>query len=127
MDFFKIAAICLASSFIIIIFNQYKKEYAAVISVAVGCLALLLCFNSVASPLYTLLEHFESAGIDRKYFTVALKSVALGIITQFVSDTCRDFGCSAIAAKAELAGKISIFIICMPLVEELFAVITILL
>ncbi len=124
MDVFKIAALCLSAVFIIVIFTQYKKEYAAVTAIAVGCTVLIICFSSIINPLYTLLDYIEKAGIDRKYFSTALKSVALGIITQFVGDTCRDFGCGSIAAKAELAGKVSIFIICLPLIEELFAVIT---
>lgn len=124
MDFFKIAALCLAAVFIIVIFTGYKKEYAATVSIAVGALILILSFKAVMEPLYTILSYIEKAGVDRKYFTTALKTVVLGIITQFVSDTCRDFDASAIAAKAELAGKICIFIICMPLLEELFTLIT---
>lgn len=124
MDLFKIAALCLAAVFIIVIFTQYKKEYAAIVSVAVGGLVLILCFKTVMSPLYTLLSYIEKAGIDRKYFTTALKAVVLGLITQFVSDTCRDFDSASIASKAELAGKICIFIICMPMLEELFTLIT---
>ncbi len=123
MDIFKIAALCITAVFVIVLFTQYKKEYAAVTAIAVGSAVLIICFSTVINPLYTLLEYIEKAGIDRKYFTAALKSVALGIITQFVGDTCRDFGCGSIAAKAELAGKVSIFLICLPLIEELFAVI----
>lgn len=124
MDIFKIIALCLSAVFIIVIFTQYKKEYAAITAIAVGSTVLIICFSSVINPLYTLLDYIKKAGIDVKYFSTALKSVALGIITQFVGDTCRDFGCSSIAAKAEFAGKVSIFIICLPLIEELFAVIT---
>ena len=123
MDIFKIIGICWTAVFIIILFTEYKKEYAAITALAVGSTILVVCFGTVINPLYTLLEYIEKAGIDRKYFTVALKSVALGIITQFAGDTCRDFGCNSIAAKAELAGKISIFLICLPLLDELFAVI----
>ena len=124
MDFFKIAGLCLAAVFIVVIFTQYKKEYAATVSIAVGGMVLILCLKTVMEPLYTLLGYIEKAGIDRKYFTTALKTVVLGLITQFVSDTCRDFDSAAIAAKAELAGKICIFITCMPLLEELFTLIT---
>lgn len=123
MDFFKIMLLCLAAVFICVFFSQYKKEYAAVIAVAEGGIILLLCLKTVVSPLNTLLEILSKSGISGKYFTVALKSVVLGYITQFVSETCRDFGCGSIAAKAELAGKISIFFVCIPLIEELFNVI----
>ena len=124
MNFLKISGLCLAAVFIVVIFTQYKKEYAAIISVAVGGFILIICLNSVINPLYTLLEYMERVGVDSRYFSTALKTLAIGIITGFVSDTCRDFDSAAIAAKAELAGKICIFLICMPLLEELFTLIT---
>ncbi len=124
MEFFKVMLLCLAAVFICVFFAQYKKEYAAVIAVAVGAMVLVISFHTLISPLNSLLNILSGAGVSAKYFTVALKAVALGYITQFVSETCRDFGCGSIAAKAELAGKISIFLTCVPLVNELFTVIT---
>lgn len=127
MDFLKISGLCLAAVFLVVIFNQYKKEYAAVISLSVGGFILILCLTTVINPLYTLLEYMERVGVESRYFSTALKILAIGIMTHFISDTCRDFDSAAIAAKAELAGKISIFLICMPLLSELFGLITTLL
>ncbi len=123
MDFLKIAGVCLSSLFIIVIFNQYKKEYAALISVLIGASALIYCFYALSSPLQLLISFINRANINGKYFSVALKSVIISIVSQFVSDTCRDFGCSSLASKVELAAKIAVFLICLPLIEELFSVI----
>ncbi len=123
MDFLKIAGVCLSALFIIVIFNQYKKEYAALISVVIGVSSLIYCFYSLSSPTDLLISFINRANIDGKYFVVALKSVVISILSQFVSDTCRDFGCSSLASKVELAGKIAIFLICLPLIEELFSII----
>lgn len=123
MDFLKIAGICLSALFIIVIFNQYKKEYAALISVIIGASALIYCFYALSSPIGVLISFINRANINGKYFTVALKSVVISLLSQFVSDTCRDFNCSSLASKVELAGKIAIFLICLPLIEELFSVI----
>ena len=102
MDFLKVMVLCLSAVFLCVFFSQYKKEYSAVIAVAAGCIVLIPLFKSLAAPLNSLLN----------------------ILTQFVSEAGRDFGCGSIAAKAELAGKISIFLICLPLLSELFSVIT---
>ena len=69
-------------------------------------------------------SELKTAGVNQQYFFIALKTVALGYITQFVADTCRDFGFSAIASKAELAGKAAIFLLCVPLIKDLFNVIS---
>ena len=124
MDFLKVMVLCLSAVFLCIFFSQYKKEYAAVIAVAAGCIVLIPLFKSLAAPLNSLINILSTAGVSSRYFSVALKAVSLGYVTQFVSEACRDFGCGSIAAKAELAGKISIFLICLPLLSELFSVIT---
>lgn len=124
MDFIRIIAICLIAAFLCVFLMQYKKEYAAVISVAVGVIVLLWLISVIKEPFYELISTLSKAGISSQYFSVAVKAVVLGYITQFVSEACRDFGCNAIAAKAELAGKTAVFLICTPLIGELFAVIT---
>ena len=124
MDFFQIIALCLCTAFLCIFLSQYKKEYAAVLAVSVGAIILLWIVSSLTSPFNELLKIITKAGISSKYFSVAIKAVILGYITQFVSETCRDFGCGSIAAKAELAGKTAVFLICVPLLYELFSVIT---
>lgn len=94
------------------------------LAVSVGAIILLWIVSSLTSPFNELLKIITKAGISSKYFSVAIKAVILGYITQFVSETCRDFGCGSIAAKAELAGKTAVFLICVPLLYELFSVIT---
>lgn len=124
MEFLKIMLLCLTAGFICIFFMQYKKEYAAVIAVIIGGIILTVCLKQILTPLNTLADILNKAGVSLSYFSVAVKAVALGYITGFVADTCRDFGCGSIASKAEFAGKVSVFIICVPLIEELFGVIT---
>ena len=57
--------------------------------------------------------------INSEYFTIVLKSLGICYVTQLASDTCRDSGYSAIASKVELAGKVSIVVIALPLFTNL--------
>ncbi len=124
MGFLQIMVLCLLAAFLCVFLSEYKREYAAVIAVAVGAIIILWTINNLQSPFLELLSILKKAGISSKYFSVAIKAVVLGYITQFASETCRDFGCGSIAAKAELAGKTAVFLICVPLLGELFSVIT---
>ncbi|MBQ6816235.1 MAG: hypothetical protein IJP26_03275 [Clostridia bacterium] len=124
MDIFKIFALCIVAAFVGVIFLEYKKEYATVITVVVGCGLIIAVSVAIINPLMQLFSELKTAGVNQQYFFIALKTVALGYITQFVADTCRDFGFSAIASKAELAGKAAIFLLCVPLIKDLFNVIS---
>ena len=54
------------------------------------------------------------------------KRQALGVcfITQLASDACKDAGEGAIASKVELAGKVVILLLAMPLFEQIIGVAT---
>ncbi len=124
MEFLKIIGMCLIAAGAAVMLNQYKKEYAAAISVGLGCMILLAVLSAVLPAFSVISGYLDSAGVNGKYFLTAVKAVAIGYLSQFAADTCRDFGQSAIAAKAELAGKTAIFLLSVPILRDLFEIIT---
>lgn len=123
MGLFEALGICLIAVMLSVVIGNYKKEYAVVISVAVGCIILIGVISSIYSPINEFFNVVKNSGVKSSRFKLAAKVLATGYITQFIADTCRDFGQSAIAAKAELAGRAAIFIMTVPLLSELFSVI----
>lgn len=123
MGLFEALGICLIAVMLSVVIGNYKKEYAVVISVAVGCIILIGVISSSYSPINEFFNVVKNSGVKSSRFKLAAKVLATGYITQFIADTCRDFGQSAIAAKAELAGRAAIFIMTVPLLSELFSVI----
>jgi stage III sporulation protein AD len=67
--------------------------------------------------IHKIKELLSKLGELSKYFIIAFKALGISYITGFVSDTCKDFGHSALAAKAELAGKCTIFVLSFPLLS----------
>ena len=62
---------------------------------------------------------YSRAGADEEYLTVLFKALGICYITQFACDICKDSGENALATQAELAGKISLMVIALPLFESL--------
>lgn len=124
MELFEALGICLIAVMLSVVIGNYKKEYAVVITVAVGCIILVGVISMLFKPAKEFVTVLKNSGIQSSRFSVAAKVLAIGYITQFIADTCRDFGQSAIAAKAELAGRAAIFVITVPLLNELFSVVT---
>ena len=58
------------------------------------------------------------SGSSAENFIFLLKSVGIGYICQFTSDICSDAGESAIASKIELAGRVELLLIALPLATE---------
>ena len=55
------------------------------------------------------------------YFILLVKVIGVAMVTQLAVDTCRDAGQQAIATKVEIAGRVTILSLSLPLFQELLA------
>ncbi len=116
--FLKIIGILLIAAVATVLLKGYRGEFAFLVSVA-ACVAVLLLILNAVSPFIDYLRELFSAGdMDLSYFSVVLKALAISYIASFAADTCRDFGQSALALKAELAGKCAVFALSLPLIKN---------
>ena len=58
---------------------------------------------------------YEKAGTDEEYLTILFKALGICYITQFASDICKDCGENTLAVQAEIAGKIALMLLALPL------------
>ena len=122
MEIFKILSVCFVAAVMGVFLKAYKGEYALILSVGTGCMVLLIVISSVSSAFTQVYSAFSSVGIDISYIRAVLKAVGIGYITQFIADTCRDAGQTAIASGAELAGRCAIFLISLPLLSNILEI-----
>ncbi len=113
---FKILAVCIISAAICIILKPKSAEYALFVTLAAGTLIFTLIFKNIFTTFLQVSKMLSSYGATEQYFSVALKALGIGYITTFAADSCRDAGQSALASKAELAGKCAIWMLSLPLV-----------
>lgn len=113
-----LGAIIVASAAAIML-GRYKGEYAFLIGIAAGTGVFLYLLGLLTDSFFTLRNIVEEAGLDTKYFLVILKALGICLITGFIADACRDAGQQALASRAELAGRCAVFIISLPLLEQI--------
>jgi len=65
----------------------------------------------------------EITNLDSKLFTLLIKMIGVGYITEFSANLCKDSGNSAMAAKLLLAGKLVIFVMAIPIITSLIELI----
>ena len=61
----------------------------------------------------------SGVGLTQEYGLILFKTLGICFLAQFAADSCRDAGESALASKVELAGKISILVLSLPLFEDI--------
>lgn len=119
MQLLQIIGIGIVAAVIIIILRVQKPEIAVQASIVTGIVIFMLLASKL-SAVVELLESFASrADIKPVYFTTVLKITGIAYITEFGAEVCKDAGEGAIASKIELAGKVTIVVLAVPIITSL--------
>ena len=63
------------------------------------------------------------AGVENGLLKILLKMVGIGYLTEFGAGILTDFGSASLADKVSLAGKITIVLLSLPVVEALLSLV----
>lgn len=119
MEIIKAAAVGIAAVLMALQFKQTKSEYGMYITLAAG----LLIFGMAVSCLGTVTEGIETIAslisVDSKYIAILLKVTGIAYLCEFSANLCRDSGYASVASQIEMAGKLSILVMSLPIVTAL--------
>ncbi len=124
MNITQIVAFGLVATFIIVLLKQYKSEYAIYASVIAGATLLFFAMNKVGTIINLLENLVDTVGINKEFFKILLKITGIAYLVEFASNMCKDAGESAISSKIELAGKLLIVTLSIPIISTLVETIT---
>lgn len=119
MLIFKVISVAVIAVFLSIIVRQYRAEYAVFIAVGAGVVIWSMLSDSFSRALDSVKVMLNGTGVDSDYISIVFKTLGICILTQIASDFCRDCGESALATKTELAGKIAILAVAMPMITAI--------
>lgn len=114
-----LAALAVVVALLAVVVRQYKAEYGMAVGVAGGVLLLLLILAQMTGMRDFFTGLIDQAGIEQEWLSLLLKALGICYITQFASDCCRDAGETALASKAELAGRIAVVLLALPMLSQL--------
>lgn len=114
MDIFRIAAIGLCGVVIASMVKSHKPEFATYIVLATVMIIFAMIIYKLTAVFEFLSSIYNQVSYGRAFFPIILKVLAVAYIADFAAQICRDSGESAIAGKVELAGKVMIFYLAVP-------------
>ena len=121
MNPFVICAFAVASAVIISVVRQLRPELSNLAVAASGILIFVYILEGLSPFIEFVKSTAYSTGVEG-YFSVMLKALAISLCCKMSSDICRDCGENALASRVELAGKASIVIISMPIIQQLLLI-----
>lgn len=119
MNMTTICATAIITAIICVMIKRYSPETSVMLSICAGAIIFMLILSQLAAIASHIEELFSSTGLPIEYIRILFKTLGICFLTEIASDTCRDAGESALAVKTEIAGKILILIIALPLFDEI--------
>lgn len=119
MNIVGIAGIAICAAVVAAMLRRYHQEYAVLVGIVAGIVILIEILTGIAPAVQQINRLLDAAGVSSQYAVILLKTLGICFLAQFAADACRDAGESALASKMELAGKISIVILSLPLFEQI--------
>lgn len=123
MDIAKIAAIALSGTLLAVILRQKSPALAALVALAATAVMAGMLLDSFRVIFDGFSALIESGGIDPEYYKSIIKVIGVAYFTEITAGLCRDAGESAIAAKLEIAGRLGVMALTVPIVARLMTVI----
>ncbi|WP_070120726.1 stage III sporulation protein AD [Bacillus marinisedimentorum] len=117
MEIIQIAGIGLVAAFLALVVKEQKPAFSFFIVLFAGVYIFLLLLNQIASVFQMLEKIAVNANINMYYVETILKIIGIAYIAEFAAQITKDAGQGAIAAKIELAGKILIMVMAIPVIR----------
>ena len=119
---FKILGAAIFGAFVIVTLKKESADGALTLRMVMGVVLAISCIsaiNPIVAYITELGEVFgEESGVASSV-TVLLKALGVSLITHICATVCRDSGEGSIAQYVELAGKIEIVLLSLPLIGEI--------
>lgn len=115
----KICAVGIAAIIVISIVKEYKPEFTIEVLVCASVIMLIYVLDSLKIGFAFMENLYSKLSSGKEYFPIILKVLAIAYATEFTSSICEDANEQSIASKVQLAGKISIFFVALPIFTSL--------
>ncbi len=119
-----IMGVLLCAGILALTLRGQRPELALCLSLAAGAAVLLMIMQHIIPILSSLGKMLEGSAIPSEYIKTVLKATGICLLTQLTADTCRDAGETALAGKAEFAGRILLLLLSLPLFEDVLQLVT---
>lgn len=123
MTFYSILGAALMITVLLIIIRKERPEIAVLLSVAAAGLILTALLKNIHQVLLVFNNLALKTQLNLSYLKLIVKIVGLAYLAGFGAQICKDAGEGSMASKIELAGKIFILALGIPIMVGLLELI----
>ena len=123
-DILKIIGVAFITTISSVILKATKPELSFAVTVTGVIVILMFIVDMLQGTMAIFASIAQVTGVENGLLKSLLKIVGVGYLTEFGAGILTDFGSATIADKVSLAGKLTIVLLSMPIVESLLGLIS---
>ena len=116
MEIWQIVGLALIVTVFCVVLKQIRPEIALQLSILAGASIFILVLSKIKVIVDLLQTLADQANISSYYLLIVLKIVGVAYLAEFGAQICRDAGESALATKVELAAKVGVIVLAIPII-----------
>ncbi len=116
MEIVQIAGLGLVAGILIILIRQNRPELALLLSMVAGAIVFLTVLPKIASLVGVIEELAFKSQVSGYYLGTVLKIIGVAYIAEFSAQVLRDAKEDSVAHWVELAGKVLIMVMAVPII-----------
>jgi stage III sporulation protein AD len=115
MEIIQIVTIGFIASLLFILLKEQNASLAFFLLLLTGIFIFIVIIQQI-SEIFALIEYLgQKANVNGMYLETILKIIGIAYVAEFGAHITRDAGLSSVAAKIELAGKVFILVLAVPI------------
>ncbi|TCP52839.1 stage III sporulation protein AD [Tumebacillus sp. BK434] len=119
MEIIQIVGLGLAATILIVVLRGQSPQTAFLISLVTGVFIFIFLLDKISLVIHLLERLSVAAGVEMIFLQTILKIIGIAYIAEFGAQIAKDSGEGAIASKIELAGKILILVLALPIIQRI--------
>ncbi len=123
MNIAAISAFCLVAAVIAKVIQPTNRDLAALVSISAVIAAAFAAVDGISGVFSGVGSIIGGAGIDPEYVKIAFRALGICYICELSSSSCRDCGETALGSVLDISGRVTVALMCLPLLKEFIEVV----
>jgi len=116
VEIWQIVGLALVVAVIGVVLKQVRREIALQLTIVTGAIIFMLILGKIKIIVDLLQNLADQANISSYYLMIVLKIVGVAYLAEFGADICRDADEKALATKIEIAAKVGVLVLAIPII-----------
>lgn len=116
MEILQVIGLGLIVTILTLIIKEQKPQFAFLLATVTGVIIFLFLIGKISEVIRVLEKMAVQANINLVFLGTIMKIIGIAYIAEFGAQITRDAGQGAIASKIELAGKVLIMVMAIPII-----------